>query len=115
MSDRLAEIKAKRDSRGSPICGMDANWLIAEVESLREGDEDVDKANKDLADEVERLGGIVTQLQENIDALWDGRFVEGMEKAAKVCEGQFGTFWADLIRIAAKEKARDGSTQRAKN
>ena len=61
----------------------------------------------DLRAEVERLEGIVTQLQENIDALWDGRFVEGMEKAAKVCEDQFGTFWAELIRTAAKEQAKD--------
>ena len=69
----------------------------------------------DLRAEVERLEGIVTQLQENIDALWDGRFVEGMTAAAAVCDD--GTGWgcvcAEKIRAAAKEKARDGSTQTA--
>ena len=67
----------------------------------------------DLIVEVEQLEGVVTQLQKNIDALWNGRFAEGMEKAAKECEGQFGTFWAELIRTAAKEQAKDVSIQTA--
>ena len=80
----------------------------------------------DLRAEVERLEGIVTQLQENIDALWDGRFVEGMEAAAKITDNFFQTEQDPdaivatvrigiAIRDAIKEKARDGSTQTAQN
>ena len=64
----------------------------------------------DLRDEVERLKGMVEKL-ESLHEAYKVPFIEGMEAAAKECEGQFGDHWAKLIRAAAKEQAQKGLTE----
>ena len=88
-TDRLAEIKSKRND-SIELFADDADWLIAEVERLKDEVEANLYCVKQFTTEIVHLRAKVKQLEEITDKTFDAGsgcgFAKGLARAKKIAE-----------------------------
>ena len=117
MSDRLAEIElalplhrydSKKDAyQNGGLVDANGKELWGGYDGGMPSEEQIDYI-VEAVNQHSRLEAALTDMTRGNTGLWARTLrAEGMEAAAKECEGQFGTFWAELIRTTAKKQAKD--------